>query len=247
MARIKIIICFLIAFFAFETEVKAQEDSTTFYGMKWYLKKSVAIEAARAQNKQIFLLWGLESCPDCKWVKQKLSIPPFKTIIDENYVLWFSSNDKYAFDSEEVGSYLAPLKNMERKFYPVNCVIDPVDFTVASGFMFGPTFSLNNEIGFKDEIELYYNELSALLYDHVSNDVISIVNDSDATIYVVDNNLIIKSKSTDETVIVFTLSGSLVDRFNKTDFEITRNLSKYPKGILIVSGNSGWTRKVMIN
>ena len=245
MARIKIIIFFLIAFFAFEAEVKAQEDSTTFYGMNWYLKKTVAIEAARKQGKQIFLLWGLESCPDCKWVKQKLSEPPFKAIIDENYVLWFSSNDIYTFDSEEVGVYLAPLKNVERKFYPVNCVIDSFDFTVASGFMFGPDFSLG-KVSYEYETNLYHQELTALLNSHVSNDVISIVNDSDATIYVVNNNLVIKSKSADETVNVFTLTGSLVDRFHKTGYEITHNSSKYPKGILIVTGSSGWTQKVII-
>ena len=246
MARIKIIICFLIAFFAFKTEVKAQEDSTTFYGMNWYLKKNVAIEEARKQGKQIFLLWGRITCPDCQWVKQKLSTPPFKDIIDENYVLWFSSNEIYTFDSEEVGNYLAPLKNMERHYYPVNCVIDSFDFTVASGFMFGPDFSLG-KVSYEYETDLYHRELTALLNNHVSNDIIYNRNTADGIIYIVDNNLAINSKSADEIISVFTLAGSLIDRFNKTGYEITRNLSRYPKGILIVSGNSGWTRKVFIN
>ena len=245
MTRIKIIICLILALFAFETEMKAQ-DSTIFYGMNWYLKKSVAIEEARKQGKQIFLLWGKVTCPDCQWVKQKLSVPPFKDIIDENYVLWFSDNSVYKYDSEEVGIYLTFLKNVPLRYYPVNCIIDISDLTVAKRFMYGPEFSLNNTTEYSDEISQYHKELTELLNGSVGNDIIYNGNDSDVKIFVVGNNIIIKSKPLAETVSVYTLTGSLVDRFHKTEYEITRDLSMYPKGLLIFAGSSGWSQKVVL-
>ena len=245
MARIKIIISLLVALFALETEMNAQ-DSKTFYGMDWYLKKSVAIKAAQTQGKQIFLLWGAEWCPDCKWVKQKLSEPPLNSIINEKYVLWFSDNDTYKYDSEEVGVYLTFLKDVPRKYFPVNCIIDTSDLTVANRFMFGPDFSLNNTAIYSYEINLYYKELTAMLNGNVGNDIFSNENDSDVIIFVADNNIIIKSKPLAEIISVFTLTGSLVDRFQKTENEIKRDLSKYPKGILIVAGSSGWSKKVVL-
>ena len=244
MARIKTIICLLIALFAFKAEVKAQ-DSTSFYGMNWYLKKSVALDAARSQGKQIFLLWGRESCPDCQWVKERLSEAPFNSIVNENYVLWFSDSNTYGFDSEEVGDYLTALKGLERHFIPVLCVIDSFDLTVPSGFKYGPDFALKNEAN-KNKTAQYYDEMLAMLNEHVSNDIIYSDNVSDAIIYVADNNLTIKSKSADEIVSVFALAGSIVDRFHKTEYDITRDLSKYPKGILVVTGSSGWSKKITI-
>ena len=246
MARIKIIICILIAFFVFKTEMKAQEDSTIYFGMNWYLKKSAAFKAAREQGKHIFLIWGFDTCPDCQWLKRKLSEPPFRDIMDKNYVPWFSDCFANVVDSEEVGVYLTALKDVSRHYVPFICLIDKEDLSVQKTFMYGPDFELNNVTKYKDKIDKYYEDLTALIYNHVSNDNIYDGNIPDGAVYVVDNNLVIESKSADETVSVFALTGSLVDRFHKTEYNITRNLSGYPKSVLIVTGSSGWTKKVII-
>jgi hypothetical protein len=245
MARIKIIINLFVVFFAIATVVKAQ-DSTTYNGMNWYLKKSVAIKEAKAQKKNIFLLWGRETCPDCQWVKRKLSEAPLKDIIDKNYVLWFSNSLEYRFDSEELIDYLFVLNDMSLRYIPHLSIIDFQDVKVTLGFMFGPDFSLNNEVINSYKIAQYYKEMSALINNHVDNDIIYSGKNSDVSVFVADNNIIIKSKPIVETVSVYTLTGSLVDRFHKTEYEITRDLSKYPKGLLIVAGSSGWSQKIVL-
>ena len=245
MARNKIIISLFMAFFAFTTIVKAQ-DSTTYNGMNWYLKKSVAIREAKAQNKKIFLLWGRETCPDCQWVKKKLSEAPFKDILDKYYVLWFSNSLEYKFNSEELIDYLSVLNDVSPRYIPHLSVIDISDEKVTQGFIYGPDFSLNNEAANSYQIKQYYNAMSALINDHVGNDIINNSNDSGVKISVADNNITIKSKPLAEIISVYALTGSLVDRFHKTEYEITRDLSNYPKGILIVAGSSGWSQKVVL-
>jgi hypothetical protein len=245
MSRIKIIISLFVVFFAIATVVKAQ-DSTTYNGMNWYLKKSVAIKEAKAQNKMIFLLWGRETCPDCQWVKRKLSEAPLKDIIDKNYVLWFSNSLEYKFDSEELIDYLFVLNDVSPRFIPHLSIIDFQDTKVTQGFMFGPDFYLNDEAANSYKIAQYYKEMSELINNHVDNDIIYSGKNSDVSVFVADNNIIIKSKPLTEIISVYTLTGSLVDKFHKTEYEMTRDLSNYPKGILLVAGSSGWSRKVVL-
>ena len=243
MARIKILICLLIAFFAVKTEVNAQQD-TTIHGMKWFLKKTVALDSARLQGKQVFLLWGRFDCPDCQWVKERLSESPFKSIVEENYILWFSSSREYALDSEEIGDYLSFLKDEARVYIPTICIIDPSDATVAQGYIAGPDFSLKDD-RYQYKTAQYYNELLAVLEDHVSNDFI-VGKGANGRAYVIENNLVIKSEAEGEIISIFSMNGSLVDSFRKAGYDISRNLSEYPKGVLIVTGSSGWKQKILI-
>ena len=224
----KYYICILISFFVIETNVYAQ-DSEVYKGMTWYLKKSVAIDSARSQGKQVFLLWGRTTCGNSMGVRKTLSEYPLKPVVDEHYILWFSDCDIYNRNSSEVGDYLSILTGSIT--LPALCIIDMYDEKVAHGLTTGPK---------------YIAELRDLLNQYVSNDYIADKAGILNSVYISGNNLVIKNESEDEIISVYSITGSLTDRFRKTGYDIMRDLSGYSKGIFIVSGSSGWTQKVYI-
>ena len=228
MAPFKFFICLLITLFIVENNVFAQ-DSEVFEGMTWYLNKSTALDSARSQGKQVFLVWGRTTCAYTKGVRQRVGIHPLKSIVNENYILWFSNCDIYNRSSPEVKDYLSGLPSSVT--LPAICVIDMYDVKVGHGLRTGPQ---------------YTDELSELLNEYVSNEYISEEKNISGSAYVTGNNIVIKSESVDETISVYFMTGSLIDKFHKTEYEIARDLATYPKGILIVAGSSGWIQKVLL-
>ena len=230
MSQIKYFISILIVFFVVETEVYAQDDNVDIYkGMTWYLDKSVALDSARSQNKQVLLVWGRFTCGNTNWVKNRLSEPPLKSIIEEHYILWFSNSNIYYPNSPEVADYLSVLTGYIT--LPAICVIDTFDITVAHGLKTGP-----------QSVEV----LQEMLQGYVSNDFIFDKDSESNHVYVVGDNLVVKGETTNEIISIFTIMGSLVDKFTKSEYEMIRDLSAYPKGVLLVTGSSGWSRKVVI-
>ena len=228
MTRSKYIICLLISFFIIETEVYAQ-DSEINYGMTWYLKRSVAIDAARAQNKQILLFWGRTTCSICNGVKRRLSESPLKEIIKENYILWFSDCDIYKRDSPEVGRYISHITGLIN--LPLLCFIDINDVEVAYGMRTGNQNS---------------DDLKRMLEEYVSNDYFADKADILNKVYVSGNKLVIKSESEDEVISIYTITGLLTTIFHKTGYYTTHDLPLYTKGVFIVAGSSGWAQKIFV-
>ena len=227
MARNKYIIFLLITFLAIIIEVKAQ-NTTDFYGMTWYLDKSEVFKAARLQGKQVLLLWGRITCPNCQQTKKYLA-GSLKSIVDEHYLLWFSDCDANKRDSPDLRDYISGITGGIS--LPLLCIIDTYDTTVAYGM----------SQGFQTE-----SQLRSKLNEYVSND--NIVEDEkvSAKVYIAENSLVIKSGSTRELIQVYAITGSLTDKFYKTDHNMTRDISLLPNGIYIVRGSSGWAQKIIV-
>ena len=227
MVQIKYFICLLIAVFVVETKMYAQ-DAEQYGGMTWYLKKSVAIDSALSQDKQVFLVWGRRTCAYTTSVRDRLTKSPLKPVVSDNYILWFSDCDIYLRSSPEVKEYLSVLPAIVN--LPATCIIDMYDVTVAHGLRTGPQRE---------------DDLLEMLNQYVSNDFVAKKSDV-LKAYVSGNNLIVKNESAGEEIRVFTVTGSLVDMFRKTEYVTMRDLSVYPKGVFIVSGSSGWTQKIVV-
>jgi len=226
MAPFKFFICLLITLLIVENNVYAQ-DSEVFEGMTWYLNKSTALDSARSQGKQVFLVWGRTTCVYTRGVRQKIGLY-LKSLVNENYILWFSNADIYNRNSTEVKDYLSGLPSSVT--FPAICVIDMYDVKVGHGLRTGPR---------------YTDELLEMLNEYVSNEYISGKNNVSGSAYVSGHNLIIKSESVDEIISVYFITGSLVDSFHKMEYEVMRDLTIYQKGIIIVVGSSGWMQKIV--
>ena len=228
MKLIRFFICLLITFFVIDNKAYAQ-DSEEFEGMTWYLKKSVAMDSARSQGKQVFLVWGKTTCANTRGVRQRIGLN-LKSLVNENYILWFSNSEIYNRYSTEMKDYLSGFKSTIS--LPAICVIDTYDVTIAHGLRTGPR---------------YTDELFEMLNDYVDNGYIPGENNNSGRAYVSGDKLIIRSDSANETISVFFITGSLVDKFHKSEYEVTRDLKWNLKGVFIVTGSSGWTQKVIIN
>jgi hypothetical protein len=209
--------------------LKAQND-TIIEGMKWYLRKSEALDSARAQGKQVLLLWGRFTCRYSQATESNIGHEPIKSIVDENYVLWLSECDKYTQSTPEVRSFLVGLPT-ENVLLPVLCVIDMFDEPTPYGLSWGPQY-----IG---ESPLLLN----LLNQYVDNDHIDVI-DNSSKISISQGSLVIKSEAANEVVSVYSVTGALIDKFRKTGYDYVRDASSYPSGVLIVTGSSGWTQKI---
>jgi len=228
MAKIKFFVCLLITFFVVENKVYAQ-DKETFEGMTWYLKKSVALDSARSQGKQVFLVWGSTTCAYTRSVRQRMAVSPILQIVNEHYILWFSDCEIYFRSSPEVTDYLSGLPSSVT--LPAICIIDTYDVKIGYGLKTGPQYS---------------DELLEMLNRYVGNEFVSGKNSVSGSAYISGNKLVIKSESADEIISVFFVTGLLADRFHKTELEATRDLSKYSKGFFMVTGSSGWTQKINV-
>ncbi|MDR2917071.1 MAG: hypothetical protein LBV74_19945 [Tannerella sp.] len=228
MIQIKYLIS--LVFVLFIAEAGAQTgDSEKYGGMTWYLKRSVALDAARSEGKQVFMVWGRTTCSITTDVRRKLVKEPLRSIISEHYILWFSDYEKYNRYSTEVSDYLSVFSGYIA--FPAICIIDTFDVKVAYGLRTGA-----------QEV----NDLQAMLNQYVGNDHFENKEKASVNVYVSGKNLVIKNDIYDEIVSVFTMSGSLVDRFRKVEYGINRNISAYAKGILVVTGSSGWSKKIVV-
>ena len=222
---------FFYVFFCFITLSSSKAQDREFEvvdGMTWYLTKKDAIEVAREQGKYIFLMWGNSSCHRCDELKKDAGWCFLQPIIDKYYILWYSDGEKYKRDSPEVSDYLSsfPKGSIPQ---PVLCVIYPTDTTKAYG----------HRSGIYD-----IDDLSDMLEKSVSNEFIQDL--GKVLVYVSGNNIIIHSDFGNETISIFSVTGSLIDQFDKKGYSFSRDLSTYPKGVLIVKGETGWVRKVAV-
>lgn len=228
MKRVKYIVFLFIVLFVSGMSIQAQ-DLEIYEGMTWYLKKSVALDSARSQGKQVFLVWGTTSCNLTINARKRVAKNELKAIVDEHYILWFADAVKYNRGSEEVSDYL--LKLTGTVTFPAVCIIDLYNTKVAYGL----------STGAQSEADLL-----AMLNRYVNNDCIVENSEGVVGVHVSGSRLVVKSVNLNEMIRVYSLTGTLIDKFKKTDQEIIRNIFGYPKGVVIIASSSGWTRKAVI-
>ncbi|MDR0575384.1 MAG: thioredoxin family protein [Tannerella sp.] len=226
MKRIVYVVFLSLVLQVFSLGINAQNTMDSG-GFTWYLKKAEAFDAARSQDKQVLLFWGSTSCSRCEWVKKNFASVPVVSVLEKHYILWFcDATENHYKNSADVSDYLSHLTTSPP--YPAVCIIDTSDIKVGHGLM----------IGEQNTVSALY----AMLNGYVDNKQI-ISRGSRA--YISGNNLTLESDFGKELIHVYSITGSLVDQFVKTDYSYNRDVSAYPKGILLVNSNSGWTRKVI--
>ena len=221
---------------------RAQKSVETVNGIDWYLDKTEAFDSARAHNKSVLIMWGRYTCSLCNKVKANLAEPQVKTILDNGYVLWFFNADSCSVIncfgskpseacSEVSGYYKETFDNGGYTSLPFLCIVNPAD----------PADSVRYcASGLRTADEL----VSILNNAVVANDFRK-TPAPDAYAY---GNCLYLSGCADEAVSVYSVSGATVDRFNTagSDGTVVRNAASYPRGVLIVTGSSGWVKKVVL-
>jgi hypothetical protein len=200
-------------------------------GLTYYENKREAFEAATVQGKLVFLFWGSADCPKCMAVKKNLGHSSLRSILDEHYILWYSDARTYSRDAPEVVDYLSEEPRLYVP-YPALCIIDTADVTKGYGFVAGLTLTVAQLYGMLNE------------YMYVANAPVSNP-DGLNRVYVSGGTLVVEGFAADEEIRVYASTGLLVDRFRKREQRLTRDVSLYPAGILVVAGSSGWARKVV--
>jgi len=219
-----ILLCFVIQI----TQSRVNAQTTAEYeGLTYYLDKEEAFNAAREQGKQVILFWGTDQCSRCNQTKKNLADELFTSLLEENYILWYCKTSNNKTDSLVVVDYFA---HLDIASFPTIGIIDMFDTKKAHGLTTGRTVAVS--------------ELNSLLRQYVSNDIIT--ESIPVSIYTNDNSLIIENSIENETISIYTLNGSIVEKFTKTELSIVRSVSGYPKGILFITSSSGWTQKVVI-
>ena len=108
MKRVLFVICAYLVFGVVGPGISAQNVSI-YDGMTWYLRKTDALNSARSQGKQVFFLWGRTTCAYSNAVRRILAKEPLKSVVDENYILWFADAETYDRFSPDVDDYLSGL------------------------------------------------------------------------------------------------------------------------------------------
>jgi hypothetical protein len=226
----KLYVSIIACIVTFVASFNANSQKSEFYeNNTWYLDKQTAIDSALSQDKQMFVCYGRETCGYTTNVRKLLGTENIKQLVDDNYVLWFVDGDIFNLFGIETGEYFYnALKNESLIYLPVICLVNKYNIHYSYGVSTGP----------KDS-----NELISLLSQYVANDKVTAIT-SDIKVYVSEKELVVNGGNANEAVSVYSITGSLVDKFKKNGY-IARDASSYPSGILIVSGSSGWTKKVI--
>jgi thioredoxin-related protein len=232
MKKLCVFIIAGIVIFSSSFDVNAQKSE--FYENNiWYLDKQTVIDSALSQQKQIFICYGRETCGYTTNVRRLLGTGQLKKLVDSAYVLWYVET-LFGDDTKEYFyEYFREGLNTEdtlRIALPVICIVSQYDIHKSYNVSTGP----------KDEREL----INILDNDHVINEKITNVK-TDAKVFFSGSRLVVNSAKVNETISVYSIVGSLVDKFKKTDQYVARDALSYPLGIFIVSSSSGWAKKVV--
>lgn len=217
--KVKVVFLITLLLLFVNSLVKAADNQ------KWYEDREEAFAIAKEQKKYVFLLYGRTSCGNCNAAKKYISESPIKEIVNDNFILWFCNMD---IDEKEnqAGEY--------RGYYsgsitlPLLCVIDPENSY--------PALSYSKEYRTAEEI-------AAILTNNMptSNDKTDLISDK---VFVSNKTLTISNNNQNETILVLTSGGQLIDSFNKKDHTTNRSMLSYPMGVLIINSTSGWSTKI---
>ena len=188
--------------------------------LTWYGDEDDCFKLAKEQGKYIFKLVGKVTSPNTKKVLKHLNEEPLKSMLEDNYILWFTTGVKettastYTEDSPVLHPYISII-------YP-----DLWNTKLESSF------------GYKDA-----EELEAIIMKYtVSNEAII----ADNQVTVAGNIIQITNRNNKEQIKIFSLSGQQVASIRKNDYSVRIDASAYPKGVLIVNSSSGWSKKIIV-
>jgi hypothetical protein len=141
-------------------------------------------------------------------------------MLEDNYILWFTTEVKETTASTyaEDSPVLHPYISI---IYP-----DLWDTKLESSF------------GYQDA-----KALETIIKKYtVSNE--TIIADNQVT---VSGNIIqITNRNSKEQIKIFSLSGQQVASIRKNGYTAQIDASSYPKGVLVVAGSSGWSKKIIV-
>ena len=195
--------------------------------INWYVYRDVIFNLAQEQNKNIFRFLGSGTSPNSQKMMQQLMEDPLKQILKENYILWYEDSDCgcdiFAAAADE------PTDEEVNYSYPYISIID---------YKY-PHILLEELWGVQEE-----ETLEEILKKYsVSNDKILPDN---IIVNVLGNVLHISNNSNNEQIRIFTLSGQQIASVRKNDLTVKIDASAFPKGILVVTSSSGWSKKILI-
>jgi hypothetical protein len=82
----------------------------------------------------------------------------------------------------------------------------------------------------------------------VEDDATVIEKPESPTVHIsIENSLLYINSSTSEQVEIYSIGGAMLYQAQKPDGAATFDLSRLPRGMLIVRGSSGWAKKMMKN
>ena len=196
-------------------------DLLTGSKLTWYRDKDKVLELAGKENKSVLKIVGRGTSPNCQKVMQQLNEEPFKKMLEENFILWYSADipeDYREKDGEEVTQTL-----------PYISIIRPES----------PDNLLTELWGVQDD-----ESLEEILKNYtVSNETV-LSNNHKVSVY--GNVLLISNQTDNEQILVFSLTGKRIASVYKNGFAVRIDTSNFPKGVLIVQSSTGWSTKVLI-
>ena len=200
--------------------ITSPPDLFAGHELTWYTKEDEVFKLAKEQGKNIFKLVGKATSPNTKKVLKQLNEDPLKTLLEDHYILWFSSDISKLKASTYVDE--TPLS------LPFITIIYPDD----------PNAKVESTMGYQD-----VETLDAIIKKYsVSNEMIV----SDNQVTVMGKVIQIANRNTQEQIKIFSLSGQQVASIRKNDFTVKIDASAYPKGVLIVNSSAGWSKKIII-
>ena len=199
--------------------ISAPPDIMAGQELTWYEDKDDVFSLAKEQGKNIFKLVGRPTSPNSRSVMKQLTAEPLKELLDDNYILWYSSDD-----SDVQIRSLEETPNLHT--LPYISIIDPDAPNDILDVVWGNAAVETLEEFIKSNI--------------VSNEIIT----SDNIVTVINNVLYISNQTNNEQIQVFTLTGQPIVSIRKNDYAIKIDASNFPKGVLIVHSSIGWSKKI---
>ena len=201
--------------------ISAPPDLFAGQKLTWYENKNEVLKLAKEQNKKILKLVGKPTSPNSKTAMQQLNEEPLKQIIEDNFILWFSSNV-----SEVNIMTFAAEPNL--RTLPYITILDPK----------APDNILDVAWG-DSAIEALREILKSYT---VSTDIVNSINH----VTVLGNVIHLTNQTENEEIQVFTITGRQVAYLRKNDYTAQIDASSFPEGVLIVCSSTGWSKKIII-
>jgi hypothetical protein len=202
---------------------------------EWSHDKEEVFEMAKEQGKHVLLFVGHDQCPVCQYTSGIFLAEkgPLASYLRDHYVGLYcliANEENRAAVMDYISEYWEIRTNGGSVQIPWLYVIDPNK----------PGQSIRSTYDRQTEAEL----LQFITLDLPNfNDPIAL---GEKYVTVLGHILQITNQTINEQIQIFTLTGQRVFSIRKTDFTVNIDVSKFPKGILIIQSTSGWSSKVFI-
>lgn len=208
-----------------DIENRLKNNLPEFNDPSWYRNKEQAFATAKKENKYVLLLYGRNTCTNCRAAKEFINTTSINNITDKSFILWFCDVD---LDSYSIEYYQKAKAEKGSVIFPLLCVIDPYKPIPALAYT---TNYVNQE-----QIENLLNGNLPTANEEIYS--------TPSSAFITNNNLTVSNTIANEIIYIYTINGQLIDSFEKTNNIIIRSASTYPKGVLLVSSSQGWNMKL---